>query len=46
MIFLCLVSGSLFYILEYLSFFVLVIGSYVGAHFKCRMYQKTIHFFF
>lgn len=38
--FLCLVSVPPFCILEYLSLFVLIIGSCIGAHLKCRMVSE------
>lgn len=40
--FLCLVSGTPFYILEHLSLFILIIESCVEAHLKCRSYPKTV----
>lgn len=40
--FLCLVSGTPFYILEYLSLFVWIIGSCVRAHLKCRNCLKPV----
>lgn len=42
--FLCLVSVPLFCILEYLSLFVLIIGSCMGAHLKCRMVSENYVF--